>query len=131
ETAYYQVSALDSSANESAPSAEASATRLASSYGIMVSANPNRSNAVPLDGETVSANIYAFTAPDSPGIAQVRFYLDDPSMDGNPTHTENGAPYDFKGGTAGSAEPFNTSSLADGAHTLTAAIQLNSGAIQV
>ncbi|MGZ8186174.1 MAG: purple acid phosphatase family protein, partial [Methylobacter sp.] len=50
---------------------------------------------------------------------------------GNPTGTpfrvENNAPWDFAGGTATIASPFNTASLTAGAHTLIAKLTLSTG----
>jgi hypothetical protein len=103
----------------------------ASTYDILVSTASSRSNALPLAGRTVSGNIYAFTSPDTPGILRVRFYLDNPSATGTPRGTENNPPYDFAGGTVSTASPFNTTAIADGAHTITAAVDLTNGTTEV
>jgi len=100
------------------------------SYMLLVSFSPDRSNPVPLENLTVSGNIFAFTSPDS-GVARVRFYLDDPTMTGPPRQVENNAPYDFAGGTVSTAKSFNTKSVADGPHTITAAIELTNGTTDV
>lgn len=99
-------------------------------YTMLVSFSPDRSNPVPLESLTVSGNIYAFTSPDT-GIVRVRFYLDDPNMTGPYYQLEKTAPYDFAGGSASRAKSFNTKSVADGPHTITAAIELVSGTTEV
>ncbi|WP_284328882.1 BACON domain-containing protein [Demequina litorisediminis] len=75
-------------------------------------------------------DIYAFTTP-AAGASQVLFYLDDPGMTGAPLQTENYSPFDFRGGTATAALPFDTTTLADGTHTLTARIALTAGGAEV
>jgi hypothetical protein len=77
---------------------------------------------VGLNGQTVSGNIYLFTSPEA-GTAQVRFYLDDPGMSGPPRRTEFTAPYDLAGGPVEAADPFDTRTLSNGQHTITAAIE--------
>ena len=93
-----------------------------SSYGLLLSTSADRSGAIPLGGETVSEDVYVFTSPDF-GVSEVRFYLDDPGMAGSPKITEKGAPFDYAGTASdGTAKPFNTKSVAEGQHTITAAI---------
>lgn len=103
----------------------------ASSYDLLVSTSPDRSSAVPLGGQTLSDNAYVFTSPDF-GVAKVRFYLDDPGMTGTPRLTENGAPYDFAGTASdGTAKPFNTKTVSEAQHTITAAIDRSGGGTTV
>jgi glucose/arabinose dehydrogenase/N-acetylneuraminic acid mutarotase len=100
-------------------------------YELLLSLSPDRSNPVPLEGQTVAGNIYAFTSPDT-GASQVRFYLDDPTMAGSPKLTEKAAPYDFAGTASdGNAKPFDTKKITEEAHTITAAIDLPGGGAQV
>lgn len=100
-------------------------------YELMLSTSANRTNPVPLNGQTVPSTIYVFLLPETM-VGQVRFFLDDPSMSGAPQQTENGAPYDFAGSTSnGKAKPFSTSSLSSGLHNITAAITLSSGGEQI
>jgi glucose/arabinose dehydrogenase len=100
-------------------------------YELLVSLSPDRSNPVPLEGQTVAGNIYAFTSPDT-GASQVRFYLDDPTMAGSPKLTEKAAPYDFAGTASdGNAKPFDTKKITEASHTITAAIDLPGGGAQV
>ena len=103
----------------------------AATYDILVSTTSSRANAVPLAGKTVSGNIYAFTSPDTTGILRVRFYLDSPSATGAARSTENSPPYDFAGGTVSTASPYNTTAIADGTHSITAAVDLTNGNTEV
>ena len=58
----------------------------------------------------------------------MRFFLDDPAMSGVPYKTENNAPWDLAGTTSsGLALPFDTRTLPDGVHSVTAAIELSTG----
>jgi len=96
-------------------------------YDLLLSSSPNRSNPVPLEGETVSGAIYVFTGPDA-GVSRVSFYLDDPGMIGSPIRVENYVPYDFAGPAGGSnASPYDTRLLLDGPHEITALIDLDGG----
>jgi acid phosphatase type 7 len=99
-------------------------------YSLLFSSSSNRSNPASLADKTVSGNIYVFTSPDS-GVYQVRFYLDNPNMSGTPRKVEKTAPYDFAGGTVSTANPFNTATVTDGAHTITAAVDLTAGGTEV
>ena len=98
----------------------------ASTYNLLVSKSSSRSSPVPLAGQTVSGSIYVFTGPDS-GVSQVSFYLDDPNMVGAPRRTEGNAPYDFAGGTVSTASPFDTKTVVDGSHTISARLKLTTG----
>ena len=51
-------------------------------------------------------------------IESVSFYLDDPNLSGAPKQVEKTVPYDFT-----NAAGFDTSTIAPGAHTLTAAVK--------
>jgi hypothetical protein len=102
----------------------------ASMHNLLVSDSANRSNPVSLSGQAVSGNIYVYTGPDT-GIAQVSFYLDDPTMSGSPHQVERYAPYDFAGGNAATALPLDTTQLASGSHTVTALIALSGGGSEI
>jgi hypothetical protein len=96
-------------------------------YALLVSTSSNRSSPVPLDGTTVSGRIYVFVSPQTE-IARARFFVDDPTMTGEPYGTDVAAPYDLAGtGAKGRALPFDTAQLTDGPHTVTAAVELVSG----
>ncbi len=127
-TSFYEVRAVDTTGNQSG-GAKASATRPVG-YGLLYSTSSNRSAPASLAGTTVSGNVYIFTKPDT-GVVRVRFYLDDPGRTGAPFSTEGVAPYDMKGGTATTAVPFDTSTLAEGEHTVAAAIDKSAGGTEV
>jgi hypothetical protein len=102
----------------------------ASAAEVLVSSSPTRSEAVQLDGRTVSGTIYAFASP-STG-ASARFWLDDPAMAGQPRQVENNAPWDFAGGNSnGTARPFDTRTIANGEHTITVAVTLADASLAV
>jgi hypothetical protein len=109
----------------------AAAPSQAAAYELLTSATPDRAAPAALDGGTVQGDIHVFVSPDA-GASQVLFWLDRPSMSGTPTKIERSAPWDF-GGSAkdGSALPFDTTTLADGAHTITATVTLSGGDSQV
>jgi hypothetical protein len=91
----------------------------------------DRSSPISLGGATVAGNVYAFTTPDT-GVDRVRFWLDNPTMSGTPRKTESNGPFDFAGtATNGSANPFNTKTVSNGTHSITAAIDLLDGTTQV
>jgi len=101
------------------------------SYSLLVGVSPDRTNSVQLQGSTVSANIYVSVSPESE-IVQVRFFLDDPGTVNPPFHVENFASYDFAGTASdGTALPFDTATIANGSHTITAAIDVSTGGTQV
>jgi large repetitive protein len=102
-----------------------------SGYTFQVSAQSNRSSPAPLDGAVLAGKRYVFVSPGT-GATQVRFWLDNPSMEGPANLVENRAPWDFAGtATDGKANPFNTNSATNGQHTITAAITLTNGTISV
>jgi len=90
-------------------------------YALFVSDSPSRSNPVELAGAVVSDDIYVFLLPEA-GVDQVLFYVDDPSRTGSPHKTEGNPPWDLEGSVASGANPFDTNDLADGLHTITAAV---------
>ena len=114
--------------------AAAQATAFAGTAGafeLLTSESPDRSDPTALDGRTVGGTEHIFVAPDS-GATEVRFYVDDPQMRKSPRKVERTAPWDFAGSTSTDlALPFDTTTLADGPHTITAAVRLTTGATQV
>ncbi len=122
--------AIPPTATKAAPTATQVAPTPQTAYNNLVSKSANRSSAGALQGQTVSGSIYVFVSPES-GITQVRFFVDNPSASGTPLQTENGAPYDFAGGTSTAANPYDTTRLANGAHSITASITLTSGVVVV
>jgi glucose/arabinose dehydrogenase/N-acetylneuraminic acid mutarotase len=101
---------------------------------LRVSASADRSASTLLDGRgDISGNAYVFTRPET-GVTRVLFWLDDPARSGPPRRTEAGAPYDFAGTNADAtktAVPFNTTTIANGQHTITAQIDYSSGSTEV
>jgi glucose/arabinose dehydrogenase/N-acetylneuraminic acid mutarotase len=98
---------------------------------LWLSGSPDRSNPVLLDGRTVSGNIYVFTS-NSAGISAVRFFVDDPGMTGSPRRVDLLAPWDLGGeGSLGVAPPFDTRTLSNGVHRITAAIDRMDGTTTV
>jgi hypothetical protein len=98
-----------------------------SHYTLQVSSSPDRSNPQSLHGQTLTGINYIFTTPDDPGIGQVRFFLDQAA-----TQRETSPPYDLAGSTAsGQANPFDTSTLVDGLHNVTAVIVAQDGSTEL
>lgn len=98
----------------------------AATYSLQVSLAADRSAPAALDGASLDGNAYIFLTPAS-GVRRVDFYLDDPQRAGAPIHTETTAPLDFAGGSAAAASPLDTTSLAAGTHTVTAAVTPSTG----
>lgn len=96
---------------------------------LAVSTSSARTSAAPLEGATLSGNAYAFV-PESAGITEVAFHLDDPSRSRPANRIERAAPWDLAGGTATTAAAVDTTTLSAGTHTLTAAVT-RSGAVTV
>ena len=105
-------------------------TAKANTYSIVYSLSPDRSNAVPLESQTITGAIYGFVTPETSNIALVEFFLD-----GNTSRfkSEGNAPYDLDGGPANAADPWNNDGpdsdtrLTDGPHTITTRISFNDG----
>src|SRR5690625_4299507 len=98
----------------------------AGEYDLLVSPRADRSGAVPLAGATVNGQIRVFTGPDD-GVTAVSFWIDDPGRTRSPYRTEGTAPFDLAGGSAASATGYDPRKLADGEHTVTAALTLAAG----
>jgi Right handed beta helix region len=94
---------------------------------IALSLNPDRSNAVRLDGATVTGAIYVFVR-NSATLDTVDFYLDSRRWTKPPVRTETDPPFDFAG-TAddGTAVPYDTTQLADGSHRVTVVLTWSDG----
>lgn len=101
-----------------------------STYSLVLSANERRENPQPLDGKTVSGNIYVSTTPTT-GVRQVRFFIDNVAATGTPFSTDTHSPYDLAGGNRAKAKPFDTRLLSDGRHTITAAVDLTAGGTEL
>ena len=98
-----------------------------SSFALMNSNSSSRSSAIALAGAQVKGNAYVFMSPTT-GVKKASFWLDNPAMTGTETHVESSAPLDFVGtATNGTAKPWNTTTVADGTHTLTVKVVTSSG----
>ncbi|HTY72827.1 MAG TPA: hypothetical protein VMI11_10455 [Actinomycetes bacterium] len=106
-----------------------SSARAATTYTLLVSTGCARPNPVALNGAVVSGSVYAYTDP-STGIKSVSYWLDDPTQSGAATHTEGTTPYDFAGGSPTCANPWDTTKVADGTHTITQVVTPTSGSAQ-
>jgi hypothetical protein len=94
---------------------------------LAVSANPDRSSAVKLDGSTVEGKIYVFVR-NSKALEKVDFYLDTSWRAGSPVRTEEAAPFDLAGTAAdGTARAYDTAKLSDGSHSISVVLQWSDG----
>jgi PKD repeat protein len=117
--------------------AEIFADSKAAVVGLVVSTSSNRSNSVPLNGLAVSGNIYVSYVHISPTAAtnpvkQVKFWLDDPNPSnptGSPRITDYTSPFDFASGSTTNANPFSTTGLLNGMHTITAQVTLSDNTV--
>jgi len=87
---------------------------------LRVSASPDRSNAVPLAGQSIAGPFYAF-AETCELMDEVRFFYDQSAL----LFTDTAAPYDFGGGSAGAAGQHSNIQFPKGTHTLR--VELESG----
>jgi hypothetical protein len=95
------------------------------------SLSSSRSDPANLTDAVVHGTVYAYAEAGTTGVSRVRFYLDDPAMSRSPRQVENNPPYDFAGGSSSVADPFDTGTIADGTHTVTAAVDLSVGETRV
>jgi large repetitive protein len=105
----------------------------AGAFELRVSAKSDRSSSTLLEGETLAANRFVFVSPED-GISKVRFWLDDPNRTGTPRQIEGAKPWDFAGTNSDgvkSAKPWDTTTVADGQHTITAEVDKLSGGTDV
>ena len=102
----------------------------AESPTLAVSTSSDRSGASPLTGATTAGDVYVFV-PAGSSITRVRFWLDDPDRSGAVLKDERNGPWDLAGTAKdGSALPFDTTDLADGAHSVTALVTHGDGSTQ-
>ncbi|HLT82972.1 MAG TPA: hypothetical protein VKZ83_01955, partial [Phototrophicaceae bacterium] len=100
-------------------------------FTVVYSLQPKRTNPAPLAGTEVSGNIYPLLAPTT-DVTSTTWWLDDPDMGGAPVRTDSTAPYDFgPGSVTHRAEPLDTTTLADGEHTITVRVTTTGGAQHV
>lgn len=92
------------------------------------STSADRSNPLLLEGATVTGTIYVFMTPVFPGptVTRVKWYLDTPSTQQFLLGRDNDAPFDFIEGTVAAGDPFDTSTVSLGSHTMIGKIVFNS-----
>lgn len=93
---------------------------------LYVSTKADRSGAV---GLQLQGKVYIFAR--ARGVQKAAFYLDDKTRSRAPRRVEWSAPYDLMGGSWSTANPFDTGTLKDGAHTLTLALTFTGGPVKV
>jgi hypothetical protein len=98
----------------------------AASGVLRVSSSANRSPSGPLSSTVLGGNQYVFVTGTA-DITKVSFWLDNPTRSGTPTHVENTAPWDFAGTSTSGAYAWNTSTVANGSHTLQILVQGKDG----
>lgn len=96
---------------------------------LLVSTNGDRSGAASLTGATLRGDAYVFL-PEEGDVESVQFWLDNTAMSGSPRSTESQAPYDFAGGSVAAANAFDTTTVADGPHAISAKITYTDGHVQ-
>ena len=92
-----------------------------SNVSIVNATSSNRSNTSNLNGSTVDGDIYVLVIP-ADEVDQVMFFIDNSFV-----KTENVAPFDLQGGPGSGANPYDTTDLSNGNHTLRADILFNNG----
>jgi hypothetical protein len=114
-------------------------------YALSFSTSSSRTPAANLNGALISGSIYIFSAVaanimnDAPANVQtVDYWLDNPSMSGAPLHSESLMPFDFMGSTgtgsgaaAGNANPWVSTTVTNGPHSITQKITMSAGGIEV
>jgi hypothetical protein len=94
---------------------------------LLVSQFADRTDPVALHGASLDGLAYVFL-DSGLAIERVWFYLDDPDQSGPPWKIEGKVPYDFAGTTlSGSATAYDTTTLDDGAHLISAAVEFPDG----
>lgn len=98
---------------------------------LMFSERSDRGAPLPLEGAEIAGKTFVFVSA-AGTVNRVRFWLDDPERLGAPRKDERNAPWDFAGTAKNdSALPFDTTTLADGAHVVTAVVEFFDGTSQV
>ncbi len=97
-------------------------------FDLVFSDSSDRSDAQDLQDAVLSGDSFVFTRG-TDGVRQVQFYLDDPETKGAPAQTERVAFYDFAGTAGRIAKAWDTSTLEDGAHTITARVTAGDGSV--
>jgi hypothetical protein len=98
---------------------------------IQVSTTATRSNAVVLNGQTLSGSVAVFVAPTT-SVKTVEFWLDKTNLTASPRSIDTAAPFDFNGtANNGQATLFNVGSLATGSHRIAARVTYTNGTTAV
>ena len=85
---------------------------------LVYSTTSDRSNPQLLDEDVVQGDVHVFADPDD-DATQVSYWIDDPTMTGQADRVDDAAPFDLIGGDAQAADPWDTTSLSEGEHTVT------------
>lgn len=101
-----------------------------SKYYAALSSIPERVPFKRMYGRTVTGEMYVYVTPPD-GITSVAFYVDDPLMASAPLSTESVVPFDLSGGTAELANPYDTTTLANGDHAITLKITRTDAVVEV
>ena len=110
---------------EPTPPPSPTPTPAPSTFSIVFSDSPNRTNPSGINGQTVNDNIYAFVSPDT-DVDRVQFFVD-----GALVRTENLTPFDLGGGASNNtASPYDTNRLSNGSHSIRAEILFNNGSTE-
>ena len=99
---------------------------------LLWSETADRSGAVDLAGAELSGEAYVFLDPAGrTDIEEVFFWLDDPDRSGAPTRIEGSAPWDLQGGFTTAANPWDTSAVDTGSHSITAEVLFADGSSEI
>ena len=93
-----------------------------------MSASADRSDPSDLQGAVLSDDVFIFVKG-TENAQRVEFYLDDPTGAGTPDRVELFYQHDFASGSAARANAWDTSSAAEGAHTMTLKIYEGDGGL--
>lgn len=99
-------------------------------FPIRVSAAPDRSNPIPLDGRLVGGIVHVFVDPANPSLAGTRISRVEFRLDGRALISDSSAPYDLARNRGRVARGLDTTLLANGTHTVTAVVRLRNGRTQ-
>jgi hypothetical protein len=91
-------------------------------YDLRVDFDPDRAGSVDLAGATVRGDIHVFLDGDRTEVRQVEFLID-----GKSVNIDRNAPWDLVGGNANRAQPFDTKTLAEGTHSISAIASFDDG----
>ena len=94
---------------------------------LRVSSSVSQAPSAPLAGSILTQEAFIFV-PTYPSISMVEFWLDDPGIIGPPRWVDSAEPFDFAGGLLATPIPFDSSTLTDGAHNISARMTSPEGA---